>query len=329
MKIRTAIAIAALALTTASTITPADAFGIVIRFGGFRVGGGHRHHTVRHHHSASATRVARNKSSKRGDKPVQTASTGGPMTLKTPDGSDISLQGTRGKEPIGPVVIRRPLATKETAAQITPMYYSLPEIFRQMTGAVTFSLSGTVGELRKYTQMYDAPDQMAGRAFIMQQGEFKGRCVVSLVENAHADLTDLKFTIAHEMTHCIDGRLGTSGNTEYLETFFQDVNKNTRKKVIADGFEHYIEPEEALAEAVAYFIVPDVDSPSRNRAQWDADFPNVNAKIYELLTSIKINVSYRTPKPAAPNAKDTAENIRDTACIQADQAAYKKCMGGS
>lgn len=101
MKLRTAIAVAAISLAAVPMVTPADAFGIVIRFGGFhRVGG---HHVARHHRS-SGTRVARNRSrSLTPPKPVQTVSIG-PQTLKTPDG-DITVQGIQNNKAIGTVLI--------------------------------------------------------------------------------------------------------------------------------------------------------------------------------------------------------------------------------
>jgi hypothetical protein len=323
MKLRTAFAVA-LSLAAAHTITQSAAnAGILftIRFGGF-----HRHHVV--HHQSNLRRVAR-KSSTQG-KRVQTVGPGGPtgpLTMATP-GGDVTIQGLKGKEILGPVVVRRPGATKDTASQIVPMYYSLAEPFRGAAGPVTFFLSGTIGELRKFTQVYDAPDNIAGHAFIAQQGEAKGRCIVSLVENVHQSVDDLKFTMAHELTHCIDMRLGTTTRTDFLEAFFADVNKNTRAAIVAHGFEHYIEPEEALAEAVAYYIVPAPSSSYRVKAreQWDIDFANVNAKVYEMLTSIKVNVSARSPQAAmSPGA---SVNIRPTACLQSDRTAYDKCMGG-
>jgi hypothetical protein len=305
MKLRTAVAVAALSLATVPMVTPADAFGIVIRFGGFhRVGG---HHVARHHRS-SGTRVARNRSRSNltPPKPVQTVSIG-PQTLKTPDG-DITVQGIKNKEPIGPVVVRRPGASKDTAAQIVPLYNSLPESFRDLSGGVTFYLSGTIGEMRQYTKLYGLSDQVAGKATISKELDPKGRCLVSLVEDHHADLNDLKFTMAHELTHCIDIRLGTTTNTDFLESFFADVNKKTRAKIVADGFEHYIEPEEALAEAVAYYIVPN-SSRQKVVAKWDADFPTVNAQVYQMLTAIKVNVAARGQQPSSPPPSSNADYL--------------------
>lgn len=190
-----------------------------------------------------------------------------------------------------------------------PLYNSLPDVFRRLAGDVTFYLSGSIGELRQYTKLYDLPDQVAGRAIISTEIEAKGRCLVSLVEDHHADLDDLKFTMAHELTHCIDMRLGTTTNTDtdFLESFFADVNKSTRAKIVADGFEHYIEPQEAVAQAVAYFIVPN-SSRQQVVAKWDADFPTVNAQVYQMLTASKINVAARG-KPSAPAPSTNADYL--------------------
>lgn len=179
MKLRTTIAVAALTLTTASIVTPADAFGIIIRFGGFRVHHS-RVHAARPHRDRRAvarrerggsnkdTNVARNKN--------------GAVVVTDKDGQKIYIYGPSPKQPL-PMVIKRPAVSQQVVDWVMPTYASLPKKLTDAAGPMVFYVSSTIGEFRKFSQLYDAPDGMDGKAFVDYEtkGPVNGACKISLI----------------------------------------------------------------------------------------------------------------------------------------------------
>ena len=164
-KLLTIVAAIALMGTMASE---ADAFGIVIRFGGFRV-----HHVGRHHSYASRrhhteTRSARTKSTNREAKTE---------TKKTPN------DYASGKDQI--LAVAKAVTGERKAVDLAwQTYLNLPQSFRNSVGPVGIFTFANIADYRRITQRYNAPDNMGGASAPVDFPDGKGfYCRVNIVVN--------------------------------------------------------------------------------------------------------------------------------------------------
>jgi hypothetical protein len=247
--------LAATALFTATDIvapTPADA-GIVIRFsfGPRRIV---RQHATRHsshtRHYAS-TRHHRGKS-----RDPQEASR--EPDLKTSANSQIVARPSES-------------GSKAFANSVNDMYWQLPAKFREFAGPVLIFTRGTIGDFRRETKNYDAPDALAGLSMRLSEDKLRlnkvsaktskaiaETCIINLMENTMVDVNYRRNVLAHEMGHCVDFNNGVTQGQDYLETFFKDVNTNTRKEILDSKVAYYAtKPQEAFAQAVAEHLAAD------------------------------------------------------------------------
>ena len=311
MKLRTAIAVAAISLATVPTIVSTADAGIIIRFGAFRIGGVHRHHTVRHRHHAEPTRVARKSNTRRDsasnkDSDVTIANKNGVLTYTFKDGTIAYAYG--GKPKLTPMVVKRPGASQEKTDWVTTAYTDLPRALTSSAGSMVFYVSNTIGEFRKFSGLYDAPDGMDGKAFLDTEPKnvTYGACKVSLITANMPTIGYLAYTMAHELAHCVDLRVNVTGRDDFMRALYKDVKDDeTKEQIAAHGLGHYTNPKEAWAEAVAQMVI---DVPDALHDQFLKDFPATNAVVADILRKAGIepfDYIARKAKNAAPVAQAT------------------------
>jgi hypothetical protein len=282
--------LAATALFTATDFvapTPADA-GIVIRFsfGPRRIV---RHHATYHSsHSRHYASTRRHKG--------QTQEAAREPDLKTSANSQIVARPTES-------------GSKAFANSVNDMYWQLPAKFREFAGPVLIFTRGTIADFRREAKRYDAPDALAGLSMRLSEDRLRlnnvsakasrqiaDTCIINLMENTMVDVNYRRNVLAHEMGHCVDFNNGVTQGQDYLETFFKDVNTNTRKEILDSKVGYYAtKPQEAFAQAVAEHLAPD--------AQYDMFkkyYSNLMEWSKQILTNNQIAV-------AAPTTKCKAE----------------------
>ena len=126
-------------------------------------------------------------------------------------------------------------------------------------------------------------------------------CSVNLMPNPKVP-EELPAVLVHELGHCLDFRHELGHSMPVMEAFFLDSTKDTKQKLIDDGFGYFTtEPQEAFAQAVSHYLVP---SERVNYAKWELDWPHLNAHVRKLLDDAKI--AYVSPKTRV-TAQDVAK----------------------
>ena len=267
--------VAAVALTSL-VAADANAFGIVISFGGF-----HRHHVSRHHsrHVRSETRTAKRGSAKREAKAAP---------AKVNPANHYS-----GKDEV--LAMAQALTGEQKAADAAwQIYMNLPKVFRDAIGPVSISTFANIADYRRVRQAYDAGDSYEGYTYTVPMKDRDDfYCSVNLMPNPNVP-NELPSVLVHELGHCLDFRHKIGHSMPIMEAFFLDSTKDTKAKLIADGFGYFTtEPQEAFAQAVSHYLVASIRI---DYAKWEADWPHLNAKVREMLDAGK--VAYLDPKTA-------------------------------
>jgi hypothetical protein len=286
--------VAALALMGA-VASDANAFGISISFGGFRfhhVGGRHHYGSTRHHRSE--TRVA----SRRGSKPTREAKAEKTETKLAP-GVHMSA-----KEEV-PAMARTASGEQRAADAAWQTYMNLPQAFRESVGPVAIYTFANIADFRRITQIYGARDTAAGYSTAVMFKDAKTDkdffCRVNLI--GHLVDNDMAMVLTHELGHCVDFQHKIGHSMPLMEAFFLDSTKETKVRLIADGFEYYTtEPQEAFAQAIAHYLMPSVNE---DYSKWEADWPHLNAHVRKLLDDAKI--AYISPSARMATAAAAAE----------------------
>jgi hypothetical protein len=276
------VPIAALALLGA--VADANAFGIVISFGGF-----HRHHVGRHYGSArrhhSETRTA---SRHQTTKPKQREAKAAPAKINP-------ANHYSGKDEV-PAMAQALSGEQKAADAAWQIYMNLPIAFRNVIGPVAISTFSNIGDYRRIRQAYDAEDGYEGYTYMVPMKDINDRyCSVNLMPNPNVP-NELPAVLVHELGHCIDFRNNLGHSMPVMEAFFLDSTKETKEKLIKDGFGYFTtEPQEAFAQAISHYLVPSVRV---DYAKWEADWPHLNAQVRQMLEETKI--AYLDPKTETP-----------------------------
>ncbi len=284
MKKLLTITVAVLVLMGAAA--DANAFGIRIVFGGIRF-----HHVGRHHHYGSnrhhrsETRQASR--AVKSTKPTREAKA---ETTKVAPGTHLSA-----KDEV-PAKAQAVSGEQKAADAAWQTYQNLPQAFRDSVGPVGIFTFASIADFRRITQIYGARDAAVGYSVPVDFKDVKGfYCRVALIGQ-----DDLASTLVHELGHCVDFRHKIGHSMPLMEAFFQDSTKDTKEKLIDDGFGYYTtEPQEAFAQAISHYLVPSIHD---DYAKWEADWPNLNAHVRTLLDDAKI--AY-----ISPNTRVTAQDV--------------------
>jgi hypothetical protein len=278
--------VAALALMGA-VASDANAFGISISFGGF-----HRHHVGRHYGSTrrhhSETRTA---SRRETTKPKQRE--GKAETNKLSPGTHASAKGEV-------TAIAKAMTGEQRAADAAwQSYQNLPKAFRDSIGPVGIFTYANIADFRRITKFYEARDNAVGYSTAIDFQDHKDFfCSVNLIGEE-----DLAAILAHELGHCADFRYKFGHSMPVMEAFFLDSTKDTRAKLIEDGFGYYTtEPQEAFAQAISHYLSPSI---REDYAKWEADWPHLNTQVRKLLDDAKI--AYISPSARMATAATAAE----------------------
>jgi hypothetical protein len=252
-KLLTIVAAVALMGTMASE---ADAFGIVIRFGGFRV-----HHVGRHHHYGSNRHHVR-----RETKPSRTREA--KATPSMPKDSKLAFAVT---------------GAKSTADKVWDRYLQLPLKIKEFIGPVALFTYANVIDFRAKTGRVEARDVTAGFSTQYKKGNDK-ICAVYLMESA-GEVQYANLTLIHELAHCMDFNFNIGHRMSVMEAYFADIAATGKDKIKQDGFAYYLtEPQEAYAESVAYLL----GIPTTSKDKWEADFPRLMAEMRRMFDVDKI-----------------------------------------
>jgi hypothetical protein len=272
--------VAALALMGA--VADANAFGISISFGGLRF-----HHVGRHHYGSTRHRSSTRREAMRHTK--RDRSKAQAETTKLSPGTHASA-----KDEVA--AIAKAITGEQKAADAAwQTYQDLPKAFRDIIGPVGIYTFANIADFRRIAQIYNAPDGAAGYSSPIQFKDGKDFfCRVNLIGQ-----DDLAAVLAHELGHCADFRYKIGHSMPLMEAFFQDSTKDTKAKLIADGFAYYTtEPQEAFAQAIAHYLMPSI---REDYSKWEADWPNLNAHVRKMLDEAKI--AYVSPKVIADRSQ--------------------------
>jgi hypothetical protein len=251
----------------------ADAFGIIIRFGGFRV-----HHARSHHYGSNRRHRSETRTASRA-KPSREA-----KAEPTKAGTHYS-----GKDEI-PAMARADSGPQKAADAAWQTYLNLPQAFRNAVGPVAIHTYASIADFRRIQQVYDANDTVEGLSTTVEMKDRKDFfCHVNLIPNMPSDMPSV---LVHELGHCVDFRRKIGHSMPLMEAFFLDSTKETKDKLIEDGFGYFTtEPQEAFAQAISHYLVASVRI---DYAKWEADWPHLNAHVRKLLDDAKI--AYLDPK---------------------------------
>ncbi len=184
-------------------------------------------------------------------------------------------------------------------------YLNLPQAFRNSVGPVGIFTFANIADFRRVTKVYEARDGAVGYSISVDFKDGNGfYCRVALIGQ-----DDLASTLAHELGHCVDFRHKIGHSMPLMEAFFLDSTKDTRAKLIEDGFGYYTtEPQEAFAQAISHYLTPSV---RENYAKWEADWPHLNAHVRKLLDDAKI--AYLDPEVKMATAQTVGGTINASA----------------
>ena len=289
--------VAALALSS-MIAADANAFGIVIRFGGFHIG--HRHHYASRRHHRTETRSA----SRPKSKPTREAKA---EPTKVNPANHYS-----GKDQV-PAMAQALSGEQRMADVAWQTYMNLPIAFRNIIGPVSISTFANIADYRRIRQAYDAEDGYEGYSYkvpMKDRNDFY--CSVNLMPNPNVP-NEFPVVLVHELGHCFDFRYKLGHDMTIMEAFFLDSTKETKDKLIKDGFGYFTtEPQEAFAQAISHYLVASVRI---DYAKWEADWPHLNEIVRAILDEAK--VAYIDPKSKlAATEKPVNASVNQTTPVE-------------